>query len=103
MKKGIQTRIFNPSILQRVFRFKKTILNKKDISIARKVGLNAANMLLNNKKSFLIGISSNGKINTIPFSNCLNFSRKMSKVFILKKKFDVSEEYLKYLKKVFKK
>ena len=102
-KKGIQSRIFNPTILQRVFKFKSNVLNKKDISISKKLGLISAKMMLNNKKSFLIGISDDNKSKSIPYELCYNLSRKMPNVFINEKKFDVSNQYLNYLTKLFKK
>lgn len=99
-KKGIQTRIFNPTILQRVFKYKNDIIDHRDVNIAKKVGEHAVNLLLKKKKSFLIGISKNNKIIPIPFYECKNFNRKMPQSFIKKNSFDVSKKYLKYLKKI---
>ncbi len=98
--KGIQSRIFNPTILQRVFSFKNQILNRNDYLFAKKVGISAANLLLKNKKSFLIGLTYKKRVKPIPFNDCINYSRKMPKRFIKKGMFDVSNEYIKYLNKV---
>ncbi len=103
VKKGIQSRVFNPTILQRVFKLKKNKFYEKDKKIARKIGETAANILLNNKKSYLISFSKNHKIDLIKYKDCKNFSRKMPNNFLLKNKFDVSNVYLKYLDKVIKK
>lgn len=97
---GIQSRIFNPTILQRVFKYNNTLVSSKDIRIARQVGSNAVDFLLKDKKSFLISISNKEKIYALSFDKCKNFSRKLSRELYLKKKFDVSNKYIKYLKKV---
>lgn len=98
--KGIQSRIFNPTILQRVFSFKNQILNRSDHLFAKKVGNSAANLLLKNKKSFLIGLTNKKRVKPISFNDCANYSRKMPRRFIKKGMFDVSNEYIKYLDKV---
>lgn len=103
MKKKIQSRIFNPTILQRVFKFRRELLNKKDIVIAEKIGRKAALTLLNKKKSFLVTVTKKNKIDLIDYKFCKNFSRKMPSKFILKNKFDVSDDFLNYLDEVFKK
>ncbi|WP_075534758.1 6-phosphofructokinase [Candidatus Pelagibacter communis] len=100
--KGVQSRVFNPTILQRVFKFYKNKLCEKDKKIAEKIGETAANTLLNDKKSYLIGFSKNHKIDLIKYEDCKNFSRNMPNKFILKNKFDVSNVYLKYLEEVIK-
>ena len=51
-------------------------------------------------KSFLLGLNSNSKIIKISFKDCKNFTRRMPDKFILKGKFDVSNSYIKYLKKI---
>jgi len=102
MQKGIQSRIFNPTILQRVFKFRNIILNKKDILIAKQIGTFAAKMLFKNKRSILVGISDKNKVISLPYSACTNYSRKMPSDFIIKNKFNVSKKYLNYLDKVFK-
>ena len=101
-KSGIQSRIFNPTILQRVFSFRNQTINKKDNLFAKNVGISAANLLLKNKKSCLIGLSNQNKIKPIPFSDCKKYSRKMPERFIKTGSFDVSNEYIKYLIKVMK-
>ena len=102
IKKGIQSRIFNPSILQRVFKFQKNRAYEKDKNIAQKIGETAVKTLLNKKKSLLVSLDQNHKIDLIQYKNCKNFTRKMPNKFILKNKFDVSKSYLKYLDKVLK-
>ena len=102
IKKGIQSRIFNPSILQRVFKFQKNRAYEKDKNIAQKIGETAVKTLLNKKKSLLVSLDQNHKIDLIQYKNCENFTRKMPNKFILKNKFDVSKSYLKYLDKVLK-
>jgi len=99
-KKGIQSRIFNPTILQRVFSYNNQVLNKKDYLFAKNVGEFAVKLLLENKKSFLIGLSEKNKVIPVPFNVCKKYSRKMPKNFIKKNQFDVSNEYLQYIKKV---
>ena len=79
IQKGIQSRIFNPTILQRVFKFRNNILHKKDNMIAQKIGEKAAKMILKNKKSILVGYNKNHKIDLIEYKYCKNFSRKMPK------------------------
>ena len=101
-KKGIQSRIFNPTILQRVFSFNNQVINKKDYLYAKKVGEYAVKLLLENKGSFLIGLSSKNKVIPIPFNECKNYSRKMPARFLKKGMFDVSKDYIKYLNKVMK-
>ncbi len=101
-QKGIQSRIFNPTILQRVFKFRNIILNKKDILIAKQIGSYATKLLLNNKRSILVGISDKNKVISLPYSDCINYSRRMPEDFIMKNKFDVSKKYLKYLEKILK-
>jgi len=103
VEKGIQSRVFNPTILQRVFKFYKNKLYEKDKKIAEKIGEAAANTLLNDKKSYLIGFSKNHKIVLIKYEDCKKFSRNMPNKFLLKNKFDISNAYLKYLEKVIKK
>ncbi len=102
IKKGIQSRIFNPSILQRVFKFQKNRAYEKDKNIAQKIGETAVKTLLNKKKSLLVSLDQNHKIDLIQYKNCENFTRKMPNKFILKNKFDVSKSFLKYLDKVLK-
>jgi ATP-dependent phosphofructokinase / diphosphate-dependent phosphofructokinase len=102
IKKGIQSRIFNPTILQRVFKFENKILNKKDSDFAKKIGIVTAKELLKKEKSFLISISKFNKVIKIKYNDCKNFSRKMPNEFISKNKFDVSKKYLNYLDEVFK-
>tara|TARA_B110000967_G_scaffold40504_1_gene40442 strand:- start:499 stop:1626 length:1128 start_codon:yes stop_codon:yes gene_type:complete len=102
IQKGIQSRIFNPTILQRVFKFRNNILHKKDNMIAQKIGEKAAKMILKNKRSILVGYNKNHKIDLIEYKYCKNFSRKMPKNFILKNQFDVSKKYLEYLDRVLK-
>ena len=51
-KKGIQSRIFNPTILQRVFSYKNQIINKTDNLFAKKVGTQAAKLLLEKKNHY---------------------------------------------------
>ena len=102
IKKGIQSRIFNPSILQRVFKFQKNRAYEKDKNIAQKIGETAVKTLLNKKKSLLVSLDQNHKIDLIQYKNCKNFTRKMPNKFILKNKFDVSKSFLKYLDKVLK-
>jgi len=99
-QKGIQSRIFNPTILQRVFSYNKQLLKTKDYKFAKNVGEFAAKLLLQKKKSYLIGLSKNNKIIPISFKLCRNYNRDMPKMFIKKNKFDVSNKYLKYLEKV---
>ena len=99
-KNGIQSRIFNPTILQRVFSYKNQVINIKDNLFAKKVGTFAAKSLLENKKSFLIGLSEKKTITFISFKDCKNYSRKMPNRFINKGKFDVSDDYIKYLNNV---
>lgn len=99
-QKGIQTRVFNPTILQRVFKYKNDILDLKDQSFAKKVGKFAIKSLLNNKKSFLTGLSAKQNLIHIPFYQCNNLSRKMPKEFINKNYFDVSDKYISYLRKI---
>ena len=101
-KSGIQSRIFNPTVLQRVFSFKNEVVNKKDNIFAKNVGIYAAKLLLANKKSYLIGLSSEKKIIPISFSDCKKYSRKMPDRFIKFGSFDVSNDYIKYLNKVMK-
>ena len=101
-KNGIQSRIFNPTILQRVFKFRDQNVSKKDMKIAEKIGVVAVKALLSKKKSLLVGLNKNHKIDLIQYKNCKNFTRKMPNKFILKNKFDVSKSYLKYLDKVLK-
>jgi len=101
-KSGIQSRIFNPTVLQRVFSFKNEVVNKKDNIFAKNVGIYAAKLLLANKKSYLIGLSSEKKIIPISFSDCKKYSRKMPDRFIKPGSFDVSNDYIKYLNKVMK-
>ena len=101
-KSGIQSRIFNPTVLQRVFSFKNEVINKKDNIFAKNVGIYAAKLLLANKKSYLIGLSSEKKIIPISFSDCKKYSRKMPDRFIKSGSFDVSNDYIKYLNKVMK-
>ena len=103
MKKKIQSRIFNPTILQRVFKFREKILNKKDIKISQNLGQKAAISLLNKKKSALVTIKKNHEIDLIDYKYCKNFSRKMPSKFLLKDKFDVSQYFINYLDKVFQK
>ena len=57
---------------------------------------------LANKKSYLIGLSSEKKIIPISFSDCKKYSRKMPDRFIKSGSFDVSNDYIKYLNKVMK-
>lgn len=101
-KSGIQSRIFNPTVLQRVFSFKNEVVNKKDNIFAKNVGIYAAKLLLANKKSCLIGLSREKKIIPISFSDCKKYSRKMPDRFIKPGSFDVSNDYIKYLNKVMK-
>ena len=101
-KSGIQSRIFNPTVLQRVFSFKNEVVNKKDNIFAKNVGIYAAKLLLANKKSCLIGLSREKKIIPISFSDCKKYSRKMPDRFIKSGSFDVSNDYIKYLNKVMK-
>jgi len=101
-KSGIQSRIFNPTVLQRVFSFKNEVVNKKDNLFAKNVGIYAAKLLLANKKSCLIGLSREKKIIPISFSDCKKYSRKMPDRFIKPGSFDVSNDYIKYLNKVMK-
>ena len=98
-KKGIQSRIFNPTILQRVFSYKNQIINKTDNLFAKKVGTQAAKLLLEKKKSLLIGLSEKKIIKSISFKDCTQYSRKMPNRFIKKGEFDVSDNYIKYLSK----
>ena len=98
--KGIQSRIFNPTILQRVFNFDNKILSRKDSKLAYDIGTKAIDFLQKNNKSFLLGLNSNSKIIKISFKDCKNFTRRMPDKFILKGKFDVSNSYIKYLKKI---
>jgi 6-phosphofructokinase len=49
-QKGIQSRIFNPTILQRVFSYNKQLLKTKDYKFAKNVGEFAAKLLLQKKK-----------------------------------------------------
>ena len=102
VKKGIQSRVFNPTILQRVFKFYKNKLYEKDKKIAEKIGETAAYALLNDKKSYLIGFSKNHKIDLIKYKDCKKFSRDMPNKFLLKNKFDISNIYLKYLDRIIK-
>lgn len=102
VEKGIQSRIFNPTILQRVFKLYKNKLYEKDKKIAEKIGETAAHKLLKYKKSYLIGFSKNHKIDLIKYKDCKKFSRNMPSKFLLKNKFDVSNVFLKYLDKVIK-
>lgn len=102
ISKGIQSRIFNPTILQRVFKYDKKNIDDKDIKIAKKIGNITAKMLLNKRKSFLASINKDKKVILIDYLDCKNFSRKMPKKFILKNKFDVSKKYIEYLSKVMK-
>ena len=76
--------------------------NKKDNRFAKNVGIYAAKLLLANKKSYLIGLSSEKKIIPISFSDCKKYSRKMPDRFIKSGSFDVSNDYIKYLNKVMK-
>ncbi len=99
-KCGIQSRIFNPTILQRVFSFKNQVICRKDNLFAKKVGNYAAKLLLENRKSFLVGLSEKRLITSISFKDCRNYSRKMPNRFINKGKFDVSTDYISYLNKV---
>lgn len=98
-KKGIQSRIFNPTILQRVFSYKNQIINKSDNLFAKKVGTQAAKLLLEKKKSLLIGLSEKKIIKSISFKDCTQYNRKMPNRFIKKGEFDVSDNYIKYLSK----
>lgn len=99
---GIQSRIFNPTILQRVFSYNNNVVDIKDNQIAKKIGNYAVKSLLSNKHGCLIGISNKKKLQCISFKHCKNLSRKMPVKFLNKGKFDVSNEYIKYLKKIFK-
>lgn len=101
-KCGIQSRIFNPTILQRVFSYRNKVINNKDNQFAKNVGNYAAKLLLSNKKSFLVGLSEKNKIIPISFDDCKNYSRKMPARFLKKGMFDVSKDYIKYLNKVMK-
>lgn len=101
-KNGIQSRIFNPTILQRVFKFRDQNVSKKDMKIAEKIGVVAVKALLSKKKSLLVGLNKNHKIDLIEYKYCKKFTRKMPNNFIHKNKFDVSKKYLKYLDKVLK-
>ena len=101
-KRGLQSRIFNPTILQRVFSYKSQVVNKEDSLLAKKVGNYAAKLLFEKKKSLLIGLSEKKLITSISFKNCSKYSRKMPNKFIKKSKFDVSDDYVRYLNKVMK-
>ena len=101
-KIGIQSRIFNPTILQRVFSYKSHVVNKEDSLLAKKVGNYAAKLLFEKKKSLLIGLSEKKLITSISFKNCSKYSRKMPNKFIKKSNFDVSDDYVRYLNKVMK-
>ena len=70
VEKGIQSRVFNPTILQRVFKFYKNKLYEKDKKIAEKIGEAAVNTLLN-EKSYLIGFSKI-TIVLIKYEDCKN-------------------------------
>ena len=98
-KEKIQSRIFNPTILQRVFKFEDKKKFLKDNKIAYKLGSITVQMMLSGKKSFLISIANN-KIVPINYISCNNFARKMPIKFIKKGLFDVNDNYIKYLKKI---
>ena len=55
------------------------------------------------KKSALVTVLNDGKIDLIDYKYCKNFSRKMPSKFLIKNKFDVSKHYIKYLDQVFQK
>ena len=100
-REKIQSRIFNPTILQRVFKFENNKIFFHDNKIAYRLGSSTARKMLRGKKSFLISILKN-KIIPIDFSACNNFSRKMPLKFIKKGHFDVKDRYIRYLKKIVK-
>ena len=88
--------------MQRVFSFNNQVINKKDNIFAKNIGIYAAKFLLENKKSYLIGLSSKKKIIPISFNDCKKYSRKMPDRFIKSGSFDVSNDYIEYLNKVMK-
>ena len=100
-KNKIQTRIFNPTILQRVFKFESKKVFFKDNKIAYRLGIYTVRKMLKGKKSFLTSISNN-KIIPISFASCNDFARKMPRKFIKKGLFDVNDNYIRYLKKIIK-
>ena len=73
--------------------------SKLDNLFAKKVGNQAAKLLLEKKKSILVGLSEKKTITSISFKDCKKYSRKMPNRFIKKGEFDVSDNYIKYLSK----
>lgn len=96
LNNNIQARSNIPSFDQRV---EYLLSCENDYEISFNIGYNAINYLINNKnKHFYIGIDKDKNINFYKLDNTLDYSRNMLKEWIDYDNFDVTDEYLKYLK-----
>jgi hypothetical protein len=103
MDHGIQARAFIPSYDQRI---EMTLVSRRDLQLAEKIGAFAVEQLTDDKSQFLCGIrktSDDVEIEPcrIDFAEINGFSRIMPERWIQPGKFDVSNAYLHYLSHLF--
>lgn len=95
MEANIQARAFVPAIDQRSNIIYTTL---EDLKHAEGVGIYAVGKLLQGQSNFLTSISDNMQYISIPFTEIKDFSRQMPDKWISYDNFDVTDEYLDYVK-----
>lgn len=101
VSRKIQSRVFIPTVLQRVNDFSYL---KKDNDIAEKIGKLIIKEFRKKSTNFMISPAFQKKIylKKLNLDQCRNFSRRMPKNFLDIGNFNISKRYLDYLKKIAK-